>query len=556
MGTSFTARWRRRPPSPVAGDGAEEQAQDRGAAADGQAAVAAAAQRTIKELGAELQARCGQEAEAQRRYDATVQALTSRMQQAEEAAEQVLALHAAQVDMGGASPGKGVPGPDHARCRELITGLHAQVRAAGWCGVAMIKQHATLECTVACTLNPHQVWRERLARQRAQMQQHAEPGAAPGGGPIVPELAGAKVELDSWQQEQLEAEARDGEGLARSLSDARAHQRSLAQRVEQLDLQLGEYASLLAAAEAVAAEAPPLCPTRAGGSPVRQAITSLQLRRAEEQADALQRSLAGVEGELVELRRRERTAARSAVRLAAANKELGKQQAQLVAGLQALAAMLKQRPHSQAHGAGGGMVASSPRARVDCALALLSALLGSLHGPPEMLSPQLSEGVLRVEERVRSPSVLSGPAAAQRAEPAELPGVPAGTSPARAQAGSAAAASPAAAAAVGFTPACSCCGSAAVEGTIAAVVPAAAAKQSGATQRITVSTTFSVAALLPQPPPKLAHQSPLKPAPATAAPAPPRARRAARKLLWCQQRPQTISTGDMPLPTSKQRQAS
>lgn len=98
-----------------------------------------------------------------------------------------------------------------------------------------------------------------------------------------------------------------------------AHQGRLQRRTEQLELQLAQYNSLLAAAEGVAqvprvaaaASSPRGSPSSGGrrsaagasGSPVQVAITALQMRRAVEEAGALREQLSAAQAEAAGARR-------------------------------------------------------------------------------------------------------------------------------------------------------------------------------------------------------------------------------------------------------------
>lgn len=97
-------------------------------------------------------------------------------------------------------------------------------------------------------------------------------------------------------------------------SDKQAHQAKLAGRAEQLELQLAQYNSLLVAAEGVAQVPRVVAPGSprgspssgrhsAGSSPVKAAISALQMRRAVEEAEALRGQLQATQTEVASVRR-------------------------------------------------------------------------------------------------------------------------------------------------------------------------------------------------------------------------------------------------------------
>ena len=286
-------------------------------------------QRRAQELEAQLGEARAASVRAEQRFSAAVGLLNARAAQAEEAAEQVLQVHASTAALGkdlGASP-------EHSKCRQIVEGLHAQ---ASWGRDAHVLQPGTASGLPTDALAPiGQVWRERLARQKVEVQlSHAETPERQPTATLAGEEGAAAVDVDQVDEQaasKLEAEAQRADHVARGLAGEQAHQRRLARRVEGLEQQLAEWAVLLHLAGQVQ-EVPPLSPTRAGGSPARQAISVLMLRRAQEEARALQARVQQLQGEVASLRRRERASAKRTKHLVGLNQDLTQKQHELAAG--------------------------------------------------------------------------------------------------------------------------------------------------------------------------------------------------------------------------------
>ena len=301
--------------------------------ARGQAAAAEAVAADLREKLATSQTALG---DAAARFEATSAALRERAVMAETAADKVLSLHAAAVDitqspgrlcasLGGGSPGNSAAAgaPDHARCRQLIEGLHATA------------------------------WRERLARQRIEAEA-MEPRAGAGGsaragspppssrrasavlqapGSVAPSsnpsssagrsssasrsssssAAGggdsggvAAANADAAEEALLRSELASLDAAATELPGLRRRQKDLGRRVEACEQRMAGWDALLEAAAAVSVVPPVAHVPGSGGSPKRSAITSLQMRRLAEENSGLAERVQALEGEVAAARRRER----------------------------------------------------------------------------------------------------------------------------------------------------------------------------------------------------------------------------------------------------------
>ncbi|KAL4458347.1 hypothetical protein ABPG75_013212 [Micractinium tetrahymenae] len=313
---------------------------------------------------------------------------------AEAAAESVLRLRSSGA-------GAGAKGAAHQECRTAIEGIYAQM------------------------------WRERLARQKAQAQaaelrqrlsnQQAE---GPGGGrDSVNAAVPAADEVDEVVMKALQDETARADHVQDELRRNKSHQLKLEKRAEQLELQLAEYTTLLSAAEGVE-QVPrlggslPTSPcgrsTAAGphfgryGSPVRGAITALQGRKAAEEAAALREQLKAAQAEVASVRRRERDSLAALKAARYKQSELHRKQQMLAAGLETLQRMARRgqgqpgssasgTPRASASGRGAGQHSREASQLGDSAMAVLSALLRTLQsqetadGQVSIVSPQHSE---------------------------------------------------------------------------------------------------------------------------------------------------------------------
>lgn len=223
-------------------------------------------------------------AEVQAEREATVSQLSQRVHLAEEAAQRVLALHAAGLELGG-SPRRAAgelqsPGSEHGKCREMIEQLHAAA------------------------------WRERLARQKAELRAESlaaeGSGAAASCGPAAPPPAsassvdcGACSSSEEEMMEELHGEL--GQLDAEQMRALRRQQADLASRVQALDQHMAGWEELLAAAAQVQAM-PPIGPTR-GVSPHRTALAALQRRKLADDNALLEQRMKALEGEVARCRR-------------------------------------------------------------------------------------------------------------------------------------------------------------------------------------------------------------------------------------------------------------
>ncbi|PRW60115.1 hypothetical protein C2E21_1430 [Chlorella sorokiniana] len=363
--------------------------------------------------------------EAQLRAAQTeAEALRSRVAAAEAAAQAVLDLHAAGA--AAACPAVELDGEEggHQRCRQTIEGLFAQV------------------------------WRERLGRQRAV----AEAGDLRQklSGQVVAAATGGNndIMLDEAALQVLEEEAKSADHLAGTIGHCKAHQEQLQARVQQLELQLARYNTLLAAVEGPAqvtgstaaspsngspsasrASSPRARRAPGNNSPLQAAVTVLQFRKVAEEADALREQLKAAQVEVASTRRRERESR-------ARYQQLQAQLSTLSAGLGTVQSLLQRQgqciprrasgstPTSPAGKAARGATAAGRRSSkgsavqgdVSAAMAALSALLRSLQAEgtansSAVVSPQASEGV-----EVSAPSsgtLPRGPTAEKRSDPLE-----------------------------------------------------------------------------------------------------------------------------------------
>eukprot|EP00887_Chlorella_sp_A99_P006275 scaffold3.g6275.t1 len=405
------------------------QAELRGARVAELEAELAGAQGAAEERGAALQGRLDDALDTlaswKARADQQVEVLSRQLALAEQAADSVLSLHAAEVDLGEAPGDSCSTGAQrdaagqHAKCREMILALHASL------------------------------WRERLARQR---QEAAAQGLLPARGPVArgsspagsvcigkhggstrcssadaapssvgqgtssgaPTVTGRSTQ-DEALAVQLQRELGEVDQVAEGLASVRRHQQALAGRLEAMELQVADWDSLLEAAAAVK-QVPPMSPTRASASPKRRAITSLQLRKLSEESAELGERLRALEAELASHRRREREAGawrrtlldkhakdvetlRSRWHEEAAARETAEARlrasARAMQGLAQGVAMLSAALQRAEGGAAGGVPAPAGElSNIRTAMIRLSGLLRAVHGQAALVSPELSEGPL------------------------------------------------------------------------------------------------------------------------------------------------------------------
>ncbi|KAI3435741.1 hypothetical protein D9Q98_001799 [Chlorella vulgaris] len=210
--------------------------------------------------------------EARGQWGAELALVKGRMQEVEAAAEELM-LHQTACPQGSSSPGWRVA---------------ASTCSADECRATRQAQHA-------------QMWRERLARQRAEVA--VLEWRLKGLEPAAPAAGNLAVGAGAINEEAMAA-----------LEMARQHK--LHYRTEQLERQLAQYNTLLAAAEGLS-EVPCLGggarsnSRQAGRHPspakgallIRPALAVLQTRKAQEEAAALREQLQTVLAEVASVRR-------------------------------------------------------------------------------------------------------------------------------------------------------------------------------------------------------------------------------------------------------------